>query len=383
MKKITNPFSFMLIFAMASVMLWSCQKDDPDPTPTTPDPEPFELWVTDQAENTIIVFDGQTNEEKAVIDMGLAGGAKPHMVLFSPDYQFAYIACVGGDGTTVIVRTSDYKVITTLQTGPGSHAAIPTFDGTKVWVAVINEFKLVEISVNAAAEEFTISRELDLAAALPDTDRFPASKPICHMFTPDDDACYVTLGGGGLAVVNVETMEVMKEFPHSMIDNNGCGLVNGPEGSNLMFANSGLPDKGSFYLFDTRDHDLIQSIDITAMSGNLDAHGVAVTNDGTEMWMINRLTDNIMIYDIAAREFKETFEVPDAPDLLVFSPDGTKAFMTLRGDAQTGGSIAHAISGSKPGYAIIDVETRTVDEIIQFGPSDSSDPHGINLIPNR
>jgi len=91
-------------------------------------------------------------------------------------------------------------------------------------------------------------------------------------------------------------------------------------------------------------------------------------------WMINRLTDNIMVFDIELMTFTETFEVGDAPDLLVFSPAGTKAYMTLRGDAQTGGDIAHAISG------IIDVATKKVEEIVQFGPADTSDPHGIGLL---
>lgn len=384
-----NPFTLLMLVCLSALLITGCKDDDdpmPDPDPMM-DPNPvdmetqnYELWITDQVHNTVVVFDGKNGEEKAVIDMALEGGSKPHMILFSPDNKFAYVACVGGDGTTIIVRTSDYKVLETLQTGKSSHAAIPTWDGTKVWVAVIAEFKLVEIEVDADNEKFTISRELDLAAALPDLDDFPASKPICHMFTPDDAACYVTLAGGGLVVVDVAEMKVIKEFNNSKIDKNGCGLVNGPSGSNLMFANSGLPESGSFYVFNSKSHDLLMSQDVAASTGNMDSHGVAMTRDDKEMWMINRLTDNIMVFDIDLMTFTETFEVADAPDLLVFSPGGTKAYMTLRGDAQTGGDIAHAISGGTPGYAVIDVATKTVEEVIQFGPAESSDPHGIGLL---
>ena len=376
MKKILYPFSFFLAVLLASSSFWGCKTD-----PVTPDPVsvPFEVWITDQALNTVTIFDGQTMQEKEVIDLALAGASKPHMCLFSPDFRFAYIACVGGDGATVVIRTSDYKVITTLATGKSSHASIPSWDGSRVWVAAIGEKTLREVMVDAANEQFTITREIDLEAALPNLDEYPASKPICHMFTYDDKACYVTLGGGGLAVVDVASMSVIKSYPVSQIAKAGCGLVNGPAGSNIMFANSGTSSTGNFYMFDTRTHDLIATMD-TGNDG-LDAHGVAVTPNGRELWMVNRHSDNIRIFDMATQQFTATIsDVGDAPDLIVFSPDGSRAFITLRGTAQTG---PHANSGVEPGVSVIDVATKKRIEIVSTGAADETDPHGINILPGR
>ncbi len=358
------------------LLLQSCKKDsvEPDPTPT-----PFELWVTDQAQHTITVFDGETMEVKTVIDLEPEGGLKPHMCVFSPDYQFGYVACVGGEGATVVIRTRDYKPIATLPTGKSSHASIPTFDGSRVWVSVIGEKKLREFTVDAQNETFTITRELDLDAELPDTNAFPSNKPICHMFTLDDKACYVTLGGGGLAVVDVATMKVIKSYPVDQIAPAGCGLINGPAGSNLMFANSGTQTTGNFYIFNTQTHELIDAIDTG--DGGDDAHGVALTPDGKELWLVNRHSDNIMIFDMAAMKFVHTIEnIGDTPDLIVISPDGTRAYVTLRGAAQTG---PHANSGTEPGIAVIDVVNRKPLQIVRMGTPEEVDPHGINLLPGR
>ncbi|MEE9371875.1 MAG: hypothetical protein V3V00_02380 [Saprospiraceae bacterium] len=376
MKKNTNNLFFLLLMALSSSLFWGCTTDA-----VTPDPVgfPFELWVTDQGLNNVTVLDGNTMETKEVIDIALAGGSKPHMVLFSPDFRFAYVACVGGEGATVIIRTSDYSVITTLATGKSSHASIPSWDGARVWVASIGEKILREIMVDADNESFTISRELDLAAALPDLEQYPASKPICHMFTYDNKSCYVTLGGGGLAVVDVASMQVTKSYPVSQIKPAGCGLVNGPPGSNVMFANSGTSGTGNFYMFNSVSHDILATMDTGA--DGLDAHGVSITPNGRELWMINRHSDNIRIFDLRSMQFTETIQnTGDAPDLIFFSPQGDRAFITTRGDARTG---PHANSGTNPGVLVIDVATKTPMGVTPIGSLSESDPHGIGLFPGR
>lgn len=377
MKKLINVLWLFIATFCFSTTFMSCDDDS-----VTPDPVEmsFEVWATDQGLNTITVLDGNTLEEKAVIDIALAGASKPHMCLFSPDFKYAYVACVGGDGATVIIRTSDYQVVKTMATGKSSHAAIPTWDGTKVWVAVIGEQTLREIVTDTENETFTLGRELDLRAALPDETAFPANKPICHMFEYGDDECYVTLGGGGLCIVDVNSMQVTKSWDVSQIAPAGCGLINGPIGSNLMFANSGTINTGNFYMFDIESDELMLTMDTG--SDGMDAHGVNFTPDGKELWMINRLSDNIRIFNPQTQQFTETITgVGDAPDLLVFSPDGSKAFITTRGPNPSTGT--HDISGQAPGVLIMDVASRSEIQLVQLGNRDMSDPHGIALLPGR
>lgn len=339
-----------------------------------------ELWVTDQGLNTVTAFDTRTMRVERTIDISRAGASKPHMVFFSPDGKFAYVACVGGDGATVVIRTRDYKVLTTLATGKSSHAAVPNIDGTQVLVAVIGEKKIKEITVNARTESFFISREIDLAAALPDRTQFPNNTPICPLFTTDGTACYVTLGGGGMAILDAASLEVIKAHPVSAVAPAGCGLVNGPPKSNFMFSNSGTVGSGSFYIFDKSNHDLVKTVPTGA--DGLDAHGVGLAKFGKRVWVVNRLSDNIKIYDISAGKFVQTIpNIGDAPDLLVFSGNGSRAYITTRGPNPSTGT--HAISGQNPGVLIMDAHRKKVIKHIALGDRERSDPHGIAVLTKK
>jgi DNA-binding beta-propeller fold protein YncE len=366
----------LLTLTACALGLWGC-----DVLPSTSQfvPANMELWVADQGLNKIHVLDLTTLQQKLEITIP-APASKPHMVVFSADFRFAYVACIGGSGYTLAIRASDYSIVATLATGASTHAAIPNWHGRQVWVAVIGERKLKEIVVDPDAQTFTLGRTLDLTQApLNNTTEFPDNAPICHMFTYDTRAAYVTLRGGGLAVVDATTMQVVRSYPVSQIARAGCGLVNGPPGSNIMFANSGTLTSGNFYMFESQNHSLMNTMGTGA--DGLDAHGVAVTPDGRQLWMVNRLSDNVKVFDLQRGSFVETIaNVGDAPDLMVFSPEGGRAFITLRGPNPATGT--HDIRGTTPGVAVIDVATRRQSTIIPLGAANPlSDPHGIALRP--
>ena len=76
--------------------------------------------------------------------------------------------------------------------------------------------------------------------------------------------------------------------------------------------------------------------------------------------------------------------VGEAPDLLVFSPDGVFAFILLRGE-EPADAGAMAGAGETPAVVVVAVETRqVVDILIQGKPTDEGDPpkldyHGIAI----
>ena len=72
--------------------------------------------------------------------------------------------------------------------------------------------------------------------------------------------------------------------------------------------------------------------------------------------------------------------VGESPDILVISPDGRFAFITLRGPEPLSGP--HAIRGHSPGVAVVDVAARQLVEILLPEPDLAvSDFHGIGLRP--
>ncbi|MDZ7362514.1 MAG: hypothetical protein ONB46_17590 [candidate division KSB1 bacterium] len=373
-----NRLVLLLCCAVAIGMTWGCKGDPVAPELVQPN---FELWVADQGTNMIHIIDGATLQVTKSINIQTETGAtKPHMVVMSPDFRYAYFACIGS-GHTVVYRVSDYKAVATLATGASTHAAIPNWNGRQIAVAVIGEKALKEIIADPDKETFTIGRTLNLTQALPDAANYPDNAPICQMFTYDGASCYVTLRGGGLAIVNSATFQITKSYPLAQVARAGCGLVNGPPGSGLMFANSGTLTTGNFYIFQTSGHNMVASMSTGA--DGLDAHGVAITPNGRQLWMVNRLSDNVKVFDFQQGSFVETIaNVGDAPDLMVFSPEGGRAFITLRGPNPSTGT--HDIRGLTPGVAVIDVAKRTRTTIIPLGSDPSvSDPHGIALLPAR
>ena len=144
-----------------------------------------------------------------------------------------------------------------------------------------------------------------------------------------------------------------------------------------MFLNGGSVDEGVWYVFDTATHQPIHQDG----SRGTDAHGVWITPDGAELWMVNRHSSNGIVIDPV------TFEVIDeiaftgkSPDILTMSPDGRYAFITLRGPEQRSGP--HAIAGDTPGVAVLDIATRESVTILEPDRAHPmSDFHGIGLRP--
>lgn len=351
----------------------------------------FEVWVLDQGMNKLYIFKG--NNLKAspeIIDLSPHGGAKPHMILFSPGYTHAIIANVAS-GHVYIMRAADRKVVFNEDTGQQAHAAIPSPDGKRILVANQNDKKLTEILTEYSTDQYKVSRIIDLAAdsRFADPNAFPDNAPICLMFTSDSSKAYVTLRGGGLAVVKTpknpeEPLSVLAAFPKSTIAPNGCGTIRNPDGSKL-YVNSGTLKSGQLYVFDTFSDSLIKSMDLTEKGK--DAHGVMLTGSGKYLWVLNRNTDNATVVDTSSYKVIRVVEgVGDAPDLIDLSPDGKWLFATLRGPNPATGT--HDIAGTKPSVGVIKLKrggkSGKLKHTIPIGDQSKeskSDPHGIAIRP--
>ncbi|MDQ0351928.1 DNA-binding beta-propeller fold protein YncE [Alkalibacillus filiformis] len=329
----------------------------------------YEVWIADQGTNEIHIIDGVTHEIIDMIDFGDVG-EKPHMLVFDEDGDYGYSANMGS-GTVSVIRGEVREVVATLETDEGAHAAVPTPDGSRVLVANTPGESMSEILIDHDNGEYVVGRHLELTEVdlLQDEEEFPNHRPICLEYTEDSSKAYVTLGGGGLFIMDVEEFEVVKAFGKSDIGAHGCGTILSPDGKH-MFANSGSTELAEYYVFDTETDELIY----TGETGGIDAHGVRFTPDGEYLWMLNRVTDDASIIDPETFEVIEMVDfVGDAPDLLVFSPDGKYAYISLRGPEPATGT--HDMAGDTPGVAIIDVESKEKVGLIEL----SGDPHGIDL----
>jgi DNA-binding beta-propeller fold protein YncE len=351
----------------------------------------FEVWVPDQGTNKLHIFQGKNlKAPPEVIDLAPFGGSKPHMIQFNPGYTHAIIANVAS-GHIYIMRASDRKVVFNEDTGQQAHAAIPSPDGKRILVANQNDKKLTEILTDYANNQFIAGRTIDLTAdsRFTDPNAFPDNAPICLMFTADSSKAYVTLRGGGLAVIRIpknseEPLAISAAFPKSTVAPNGCGTIRSSDGSK-MYVNSGTLKTGQLYVFDTFSDNLVKTIDLTEKGK--DAHGVMLTGGGKYLWVLNRTTDNATVVDTSTYEVVRVVEeIGDAPDLLDISPDGKWLFGTFRGPNPATGT--HDIAGSKPSVGVIKLKrggkAGKLKYTLPIGDQTAesmSDPHGIAIRP--
>jgi YVTN family beta-propeller protein len=382
-------------------------------TPPPPSGADHEIWALDQGAdvNRIHIYDS-SHEEVDVIDFEQSPGRTepdadnprgrsivdtPHMIDFTSDFAYAFVASTRSGNVTVI-RTDDREILDVIPTGATAHFAGVTPDDSAVWVANIGAKTFTEISIDREAERFELTgRELDVTtdplypAAYANLERSLQPGPVCHQYTADSRYAYVTLGPtavGGLVVIDLQHDSgqpvIDTAFDPEVVRAN-CGVGLSADGE-TMYANFGSPapaedggDQGEWYAFDTSDHSLIT----TQSSRGADAHGLRVTPDGSELWMLNRQSSDAIVVDTATNDvIAELDDIGESPDILDFSPDGSLAYLSLRGpNPRSGGTAVHPIAGDTPGFAVVDTATRELVEIIQpaEGRADfaSSDVHGL------
>lgn len=239
---------------------------------------------------------------------------------------------------------------------------------------------------------------------------------ICPIVSDNDNA-YATFGGGGLFVVDTKStpMTIIGEYDNQIVNGAGCG---GVQAGNQMWFNAGVSASGAgaeqstFTIFSIDDSlfgagsnapntpsptMVFKDETNTATIGNLvgeptnltgqlpgtttrrDSHGMAVTLSGSHIHTVDRIQNNVEVFDASTLE-RTTYDLTSAdgqgtglgacaaasvvddsdlpsndpaPDLLEPTPDGKYLVTALRGPVPV--SVTHAAQGSCPGVGIIEL----------------------------
>jgi DNA-binding beta-propeller fold protein YncE len=353
----------------------------PRPAPAFQD---YEIWAIDQGTHIVHIFDSELNEVDR-IDLGAHGARVPHMIDFTSDHAYAFVANLGS-GDVAVVRTADREVLDIVRTGPRTHMAGVMPDDSAVIADVIGaadrprDGRLVEIVLDLETETFTIGRTLVVAedpVVKRVSGRFPETAPICHAYTPDGRYAFVTLGPGlhhgGLVIVDTGSFTVTKAFPPDELKVN-CGTALTPDGRHML-VNGGDRETGVWYAIDTATLEVVHE----SSSRGHDAHGVWTTPDGREIWMINRVSDDGIIIDPDTLDIiEEIGNIGETPDIIAMSPDSRYAFFSLRGPNPK--SAPHVAVGTTPGFSVVDIRERRLLRLIEPAKGDpESDFHGIGV----
>jgi DNA-binding beta-propeller fold protein YncE len=344
----------------------------------------YEIWALDQGTNMVHVLNAKL-EEVARLDMSAHGVRVPHMIDFTSDGAYAFIASTAS-GDVSVIRTADRAVVAVLKTGPGTHMAVVKPGDGAVIVDVIGDpkvnrdGKLVEIVIDRQSATFKLGRSLVIAedpVFKKTADRFNDVSAICHQYSADGRHAYVTLGpglkDGGLVILDTEKFSLVAAYPPDEMKVN-CGTVLSRDGK-YMFVNGGGADTGVWYALDTSTQKIARQGD----SRGHDAHGTWATPDGREVWMVNRVTSNGIVIDPKSLEIvADLKDIGPTPDIITMSPDSQFAFISLRGPNPV--SAPHVAKGTTPGFAVVNVRERKLVKIVQPAHgNDKSDFHGIGL----
>ena len=405
----------------------------PSPAPATvaapsPSPSPaprYELWVLDQADTspagggTLYVFDGGSlaaerpapaytvNLSEAALGVGDGIGKRPHMIAFDQTQTHAVIANVAS-GHVQIVRASDRKVTGSVRMTAGAggaiqaHAALVTPKDDAIIVMNQNGKKLQRIAADFKAESYKLDPAADLDLAGTQDIEHPDNAPICALFSSDGKYLLVTLRGGGLYVVDHATtpLKVVGQATKTQIGPNGCGGI--ARGGDIWINSGGgtaaTPTANRLYHIAAAALPAVTPKEIASRSGNVDAHGAAITPSGAYLWMADRFANRIDVFEAktTAAEPVRSIELASgplagkdpAPDLIDFAPDGSLVFAALRGKEPLTGNLAAVNNavGDSPGVAILRVldagragEVRTWIPLGLAAGASTIDPHGLKV----
>jgi DNA-binding beta-propeller fold protein YncE len=371
----------------------------------------YEVWAIDQSNSdgrayggTLYIWKGLDleNEHRAnsaprdVIDLGGdaaevclastgANPVRPHMMAVSPTQSHVIISFVVS-GHVLFVDGVTREPIACFRTTVGAggarqaHMSTPSPDGTYVVVANQNGKKLERILTDYATNTFShdLAATLDLANCttpngLPcqSPGLRPDNAPICPIIESSSTFTFATIRGGGLFVVNstATPMAIVGEYDMHTVHGNGCL---GAEVPGKMYIDSGGGTatnlhQADLYAFPTTGYEGINppntpppTLVFSDETEGADAHGAALTKHGKYLWIADRNRNFIWAVDTQLDQIVNTIPLAGTvsndptPDLIMVSPNGSHAFMSLRGPVPLSGD-PHVSTGSTPGVGILKV----------------------------
>jgi DNA-binding beta-propeller fold protein YncE len=371
----------------------------------------YEVWAIDQSNSpgltyggAIHIWDGHDLEKghkgnKPVSErIDLAGAAaalcraktgenpvRPHMLAINPSQTHAIVSFVSS-GHVLILDAAKRTPVDCIRTSIGAggarqvHFAIPSADETYLAVANQNGKLFERIETNYRTNTFVLNTAagIDLAGCTTpngvpcqDAALRPDNAPICPIIDSTSQYSFVTLRGGGLFVVDSKAtpMRIVAEYDRMTIHPNGCL---GAEVAGKMYIDSGggtptnlyeadlyvLPSTGFSPLNtpNTPAPKVVFSEDVE----HADSHGAALTRGSRYLWVADRGRNFLWVVETATdrivnRIYLEAPQSSDpTPDLIAFSPNGSHAFLSLRGPTPLTAD-PHVSTGTTPGVGVLKV----------------------------
>jgi DNA-binding beta-propeller fold protein YncE len=394
----------------------------------------YEVWAIDQSNSpgttfggTLYIWDGHHLEQSHLaasapvekIDLGGATAAlcmsqtganpvRPHMMAMNPAQSHAIISFVAS-GHVVFMDATTRQPIACFRTSAGvggvrqAHMSTPSPDGTYVTVANQNGKLFERIRTDYRTNTFVHETAATLNLATCTTPNGlpceaallrPDNAPICPITESTSRFTFVTLRGGGLFVVDSRAtpMQIVGEYDTGTIHGNGCL---GAEVPGKMYIDSGGGTaanlhQADLYAFPVAGYSVfnppntpVPALVFSDPSEGADAHGAGLTKHRKYLWVADRGRNFLWVVDTTTDAIVNTIPLEGAvsddptPDLLAVSPNGSHAFMSLRGPIPLTAD-PHVSTGSTPGVGVLKVTESGRNAIFEaVAPASNVDSMGV------
>jgi hypothetical protein len=370
----------------------------------------YEVWLVDQSNSpgvayggTIHIWNGHDLENLAGggapgerIDLAGAAAAlclaqtganpvRPHMIAVNASQTHAIVSFVAS-GHVLFIDAESRTPVACVRTSVGAggarqvHFAIPSPDETYLSVANQNGKLFERINTNYAANDFVLDAAAGINLATCTTPNGlpcenaalrPDNAPICPIIDSTSQYSFVTLRGGGLFVVDSQAspMRIVAEYDRGVVHGNGCL---GAEVPGKMYVDSGGGTAGNLHeadlyafplgLFSPANPPNVPAPTVVFSEDvmDADAHGATLTKHLDYLWIADRGRNFLWVVDTATDQIVNRIPLAGdlsadpTPDLLATSPNGSHAFMSLRGPNPLTAD-PHVSTGSTPGLGVLKV----------------------------
>ena len=276
------------------------------------------LWCATAGAQDLRLYVGNSRgDDISVVDLAslkvvgdIKLGDRIHGVAVQSDGKRLFVT-VESDRTLRIVDTATQREVGSVKvsgrpnqvavTPDGKYAVVPIRDGDKVDIVDVAKQKVVK--------------------------SLPIKEPHNALNTGSNRYIFVSsMGSHEINVIDLEKMEYSAVIPAG---GRPRPYAVSPDGKTMFTA---VADLHGFVIVDVPDKRVIERVEMPAQhptphpleyeTADTRTHGLAVTPDGTELWVTSLLDDCVYIYDVRAKKIVGKVATGPSPNWLAFTPDG-------------------------------------------------------------
>ena len=279
----------------------------------------FLLWAESKpsAENLRLYVGNSRGDDISIIDMGslkvigdIKLGERIHGVTVQPNGKRLFVT-VESDHTLRIIDTTTQQVIGSVKvsgrpnqvavTPDGKYVAVPIRDGDKVDIVDVAKQQVVK--------------------------SLPIKEPHNALNIGSNRYFFVSsMGSHEVNVIDLEKMDYSAVIP---VGGRPRPYAVTADGKTMFVA---VADLHGFMVVDVPEKKILQKVEMPAEhpsphplqyeTADTRTHGLALTPDGSELWVTSLLDDCVYIYNVRDRKFVGKVPTGTGPNWLAFTPDG-------------------------------------------------------------